>query len=111
MEITTTEYKRCTVLKTNGRVDGSNAPELREAFRMITDGGDYNIVFDMTDIHFMASAGWWVLIDTQKSCKQSNRGELVLASVDKGIMDSLKIVGMDGYFKTFPDALSAVGSF
>ena len=111
MEITTTEYKRCTVLKTNGRVDGSNAPELREAFQKIIDSGDYNIVFDMTDVNFMASAGWWVLIDTQKSCKQSNRGELVLAEVDKGIMDSLRIVGMDGYFKTFGDVTSAVGSF
>ena len=111
MEITTTEYKRCTVLKTSGRVDGSNAPELREAFQHITDSGDFNIVLDMTDIHFRDSAGWWVLIDTQKTCKQSNRGELVLTNIDKGIMDSLKIVGMDGYFKTFDDVTSAVGSF
>lgn len=111
MEITTTEYKRCTVLKTSGRVDGSNAPELREAFRTITESGDHNIVFDMTEVHFMASAGWWVLIDTQKTCKQATRGELVLSNVDKGIMDSLKIVGMDGYFKTFDDVTSAVGSF
>jgi anti-anti-sigma factor len=111
MEITTTDYKRCTVLKTSGRVDGSNAPELREAFQKITEGGNYNIVFDMTDVNFMASAGWWVLIDTQKFCKQANRGELVLANVDKGIMDSLKIVGMDGYFKTFNDITSAVGGF
>ena len=111
MEITTTEYKRCTALKTSGRVDGSNAPELRDAFLKITETGDFNIVFDMENVNFMASAGWWVLIDVQKTCRQSNRGELVLANVDKGIMDSLKIVGMDGYFKTFDDVTSAVGSF
>ena len=111
MEITTSEFKRCSVLKTNGRVDGSNASELREAFRKLTEAGIYNIVFDMTEVNFMASAGWWVLIDTQKTCKQPTRGELVLACVDKGIMDSLRIVGMDGYFKTFDDITSAVGSF
>ena len=111
MEITTSEFKRCSVLKTSGRVDGSNASELREAFRKLTETGIYNIVFDMTEVNFMASAGWWVLIDTQKTCKQPTRGELVLACVDKGIMDSLRIVGMDGYFKTFDDITSAVGSF
>lgn len=111
MDITTTEYKRCTVLKTSGRVDGSNAPELREAFQKVCDSGNYNIVFNMEEVNFMASAGWWVLIDTQKFCKQGNRGELVLAYVDKGIMDSLRIVGMDGYFKTFNDLTSAVGHF
>lgn len=111
MEIKTTEYKRCTVVKTSGRIDGSNAPELREVFKNLTDAGVYNIVFDMSDVHFMASAGWWVLIDTQKTCKQNNRGELALACVHPGIMDSLKIVGMDQYFKIYDDLTSAVGSF
>jgi anti-anti-sigma factor len=58
----------------------------------------------------MASAGWWVLIDIQKSCKPKG-GEIVLACVDKGIRDSLKLVGMDTYFKAFDDVLTAVGSF
>jgi anti-sigma B factor antagonist len=111
MDITTTEYKRCTVVKTSGRIDGSNAPDLREAFRKLTDSGMYNIIFDMAEVNFMASAGWWVLIDTQKACKQNNRGELALASVDPGIIDSLKIVGMDQYFHIFADITSAVGSY
>jgi anti-anti-sigma factor len=68
-----------------------------------------NIVFDMTDVNFMASAGWWVLIDTQKTCKPS--GELVLANIDQGIKDSLNLVGMGSYFKTFEDVTSAVGYF
>jgi anti-anti-sigma factor len=111
MNITTTDFKRCSVIKTSGRIDGSNAPDLREEFKQLTDAGNYNIVFDMTDVNFMASAGWWVLIDTQKVCKQNNRGELVLACVDPGIVESLKIVGMDQYFKIFDDITSAVGSF
>ncbi len=111
MEIITTPYKRCVVLKTSGRIDGSNAPELSKAFKEITDSGTYNIVFDMTGVNFMASAGWWVLIDTQKTCKQHSRGEIVLAQVDSGIKDSLKLVGMDNYFKTYDDVTTAVGNF
>lgn len=109
MDILHTEHKRCTVIKTNGRIDGSNAPDLGKALKEIMEKGVYNIVFDMTEVNFMASAGWWVLIDTQKNCKP--RGEVVLACVDKSIQDSLNLVGMGTYFKMFPDLISAVGSF
>lgn len=111
MDISIAHHKHCSVVKTSGRIDGSNAPELSKVFKELVDEGIYKIVFDMTDITFMASAGWWVLIDTQKNCKQLNRGELVLATVEKGIQDSLNLVGMGSYFKTFDDLVSAVGSF
>jgi len=109
MDIQTTEFKRCTVIKTSGRIDGSNAPQLSQSLKAIIAKGINNIIFDMSDVNFMASAGWWVLIDTQKTCKPS--GELVLAQVDKGIKDSLNLVGMGSYFNIFDDVTSAVGSF
>jgi anti-sigma B factor antagonist len=111
MEITTTAFKRCVVIKTSGRIDGSNAPELRTALKELTEDGQFNIVLDMSEINFMASAGWWVLIDIQKTCQHLNRGELVMACVAKSIKDSLSLVGMLSYFKIFDDITSAVGSF
>ncbi len=109
MNIETTDFKRCSLVKTSGRIDGSNAPLLAQALKGITSRGVNNIVFDMSEINFVASAGWWVLIDTQKTCKPS--GELVLVRVDKGIKDSLNLVGMGSYFRTFDDITSAVGHF
>ena len=109
MDIQTTEFKRCTVVKTSGRVDGSNAPQLSQALKAVMSKGMYNIIFDMSEVNFVASAGWWVLIDTQKTCKPS--GELVLVKVDKSIKDSLNLVGMGSYFCIFDDITSAVGSF
>ena len=109
MDIQTTEFKRCTLIKTSGRVDGSNAQELAQALKSVTAKGMYNIVFDMTEVNFVASAGWWVLIDTQKTCKPS--GELVLVKVNKSILDSLNLVGMGSYFCIFDDVTTAVGSF
>lgn len=109
MEIQTTKFKRCTVVKTSGRVDGSNAPQLAQALKAITSKGVSNIIFDMTEVNFVASAGWWVLIDTQKTCKPT--GELVLVNVDKGIKDSLNLVGMGSYFRSFDDLTAAVGAF
>ena len=109
MEFQTTEHKRCTVIKTSGRVDGSTAPELEKALKEITDKGVYHIVFDMADVTFVSSRGWWALIGTQKVCKP--RGELVLVSVEKLIRESLNLVGMDTYFKIYDDVTTAVGSF
>ena len=109
MDIQVTEFKRCTVVKTKGRIDGSNAQELAKSLKNLTGKGTYNIIFDMSEVNFVASAGWWVLIDTQKTCKPS--GELVLVKVEKGIQDSLNLVGMGTYFCIFEDITSAVGSF
>ena len=109
MEIQTTAFKRCTVVKTSDRIDGSNAQELASALKAVTSKGVSNIIFDMSDVIFVASAGWWVLIDTQKTCKPN--GELVLVKIEKGIKDSLNLVGMGSYFRTYEDVTSAVGDF
>jgi anti-anti-sigma factor len=109
MDIQTTDFKRCTVVKTSGRIDGSNAQELAQALKGVLAKGIYNIVFDMSEVNFVASAGWWVLIDTQKTCKPS--GEVVLVKVEKGIQDSLNLVGMGSYFCIYDDITTAVGSF
>jgi anti-anti-sigma factor len=109
MDIQINDLKRCTVVKTNGRIDGSNAQELAKALKAVTAKNVYNIVFDMSEVNFVASAGWWVLIDTQKTCKPN--GEVVLVQVEKGIRDSLNLVGMGSYFTIFEDLTTAVGSF
>ncbi len=111
MNFTTTTYQRSEVLKPSGRIDGSTAPELEAALKAITDAGQHKIVFDMCEINFLSSAGWWVMIGTQKECKKLNRGELVLVNVEKTIRASLVLVGMEEYFKIFDDMTTAVGSF
>jgi anti-sigma B factor antagonist len=111
MEVTTTHYKRCDLVKADGRIDSSTAPKLEESLKSITDAGRYKIVFDMTDVNFMSSKGWWVLIDTQKTCKRYKRGELILAMVQDNIRESLNLVGMGDYFKIYDDVTAAVGSF
>ena len=77
MEINTTEYNRCDVVKMAGRVDTYTAPKLQETMDALIDKGRYNLVFDMSDVDFLSSKGLWVLTETQKSTKK-HRGKLVL---------------------------------
>jgi anti-sigma B factor antagonist len=111
MDATITEFKRCTLVKVDGRVDGSNAHEFHDVLKGINGRGVFKVVLDMENIDFMSSRGWWVLVQTQKNCKRYNRGELVLAKIQKQIRDSLDLVGLDTYFKIFDDTTSAVGLF
>lgn len=111
MDIETTDYKRCSLVKAQGRVDGLTAPKLEETLNSIIDQGTYKIVFDMDGVDFMSSAGWWVLIEAQKKCKRYNRGEVILANVKDRIRSSLDLVGMGTYFNIFDDVTAAVGQF
>lgn len=111
MQYTITPHKRCTIITVTGRVDGSTSPKLEEGLHEITISGTYNIVVDMSEVDFMSSAGWWVLIETQKECKKGGRGETVLVGVSDQIRTSLNLVGMDTYFKMFKEQTEAVGSF
>lgn len=111
MSITTIEYKRCRVVKMVGRIDSSNGDDLHAVFQALQEDGHFKLIFDMADVDFMSSKGWWVLIETQKACKRYNRGELILASVQQKIQTSLDLVGMSDYFSVVDDVVSAVGSF
>jgi len=110
MDITTTQYNRCDVVKMTGRVDTYTAPKLQETMDAIVESGKHNIVFDMSEVDFLSSKGLWVLTETQKKCKKQ-RGKLVLVNTDEKIRKSFDLVGMGDYFDVFDDLTAAVGSF
>ena len=111
MEITTTVYKRCDLIKASGRINSQTAPQLAEAMKALTDQERFKIVLDMTDVDFVSSAGLRIMIDVQKRCKRWNRGELVLACVPQRIHETLDLAGFVPLFSFYDNVVDAVGSF
>jgi anti-sigma B factor antagonist len=111
MEVITTEYKHCDLVKANGRIDSATASQLAEALDAITNAGRYKIALDLSEVEFMSSAGLRVLISTQKTCKRYNRGEIVLAVVPERIYEALDLAGFVPLFNFYDNVLDAVGSF
>lgn len=111
MEVTTEQFKRCDLVKATGRIDSKTAPQLANAFESITEDNRFKIVFDMSGVEFLSSAGLRVLINVQKACKRWNRGELVLANVSQRIQETLDLAGFVPLFRFSDDVLEAVGSF
>ena len=111
MELTSEQLKRCDLVKVAGRIDSQTAPQLAEALSTIIEAGRFRIVFDMSEVDFISSAGLRVLIDVQKTCKRWNRGQLVLAAVPERIYETLDLTGFVPLFNIFDAVLHAVGSF
>ena len=111
MDIMTKQYRRCDLVKVKGRIDSQTAQGLKDTFNAITDAGRFRIVFDMSEVSFISSIGIWVLLDTQKTCKRYNRGELVIACVNEKIRYTLDLAGLIHFFRIHDDVLEAVGSY
>jgi anti-sigma B factor antagonist len=111
MEVTTKQFKRSDLVEATGRVDSQTAPQLAEAIDAIIEAGRFRIVFDMSGVEFLSSAGLRVLINVQKTCKRWNRGELVLANVPDLIKETLDLAGFVPLFRFSDDVVEAVGSF
>lgn len=111
LEVTTKQFKRCDLVKATGRVDSYSAPQLADAFDAITEAGRFKIVFDMSGVDYISSAGLRVMISTQKACKRWNRGEIVLAGVPEQVYGALSLAGFVPLFKIFDGVPEAVGSF
>ncbi len=111
MEITTQQFKHCDVLSISGKVDSFTAPDLTKAIEALNRAGRFRIVLDMNKLEYMSSAGFRALLLGQRNCKRYNRGEIVLASVPKRIMDALELTGFTPLFKIFDEITPAVGNF
>jgi len=104
-------FKHCSVIEIQGRVDSSTAPQLTKTLNKVTDDGHFKLVLDMSGLEYMSSAGFRALLAAQRNCKRYNRGEVALASVPPRIQEALELAGFTELFKTYDDALAAVGSF
>lgn len=111
LEVTTNQFKRCDLVNAGGRIDSSTAPQLADAFNAINEAGRFKIVFDMSGVDYISSAGLRVMINVQKTCKRWNRGEMVLTRVPERIYGALNLAGFVPLFNIYDDVAEAVGSF
>ncbi|MEE0982267.1 MAG: STAS domain-containing protein [Acutalibacteraceae bacterium] len=90
MTITIDKNNEATVLKIEGRLDTTTAPELENA---INGEGDAlkNLVLDFEKVNYISSAGLRVLLTAQK--KMNVQGSMELINVSEDVMDILEMTG------------------
>jgi anti-sigma B factor antagonist len=111
MEIVSAQYKHCDLISIKGRVDSATSPQMAAAINAVTEAERFKIVLDMSGIDFISSAGLRVMVNSQKTCKRYNRGEIVLAAIPEKVYSALDLAGFIPLFKIYKDVTTAVGSF
>lgn len=111
MEVDIKEYKHCVLITLKGRVDSATAPELERKMDDLLQRGRFKMVVDMSGVEYMSSAGFRVLLSTQRSCRRYHRGEVVLAMVPQRVLEALDLAGFTRVFKIFDNLPDAIGYF
>ena len=79
-----------TVLKLEGRLDTATAPELEKCIEESLDQIN-ELVFDLTDLEYISSAGLRVILKAQKI--MNGKGGMKVINVNESIMDVFEITG------------------
>ena len=90
MNINIEKENGTTIIKIEGRLDTTTAPELEKA---INDEGNAlkNLVLDFKGVDYISSAGLRVLLTAQK--KMNVQGHMELVSVSEAVMDIFEMTG------------------
>ncbi|HZK16860.1 MAG TPA: STAS domain-containing protein [Anaerolineaceae bacterium] len=109
MDFQVSDYKRCKVVKTAGRIDSATAPEVE---KILTDliQGKKTIVIDMSEVTFVSSAGWWAIIRAYKELQKGSGGEIVLAGLNENVRSSMELIGILPYFPTYDNLVEAIAN-
>ncbi len=102
MDITSHAYnEQITLIEVTGAIDGSSAPQLRTAITEACATGQH-LLLDMSQVHFMSSAGLRVMLLLHRQLQQSD-ARVVLVGMLEPIYDAMEATGFLKYFETAPD--------
>lgn len=80
------------VVNIKGRLDATTAPELDKYMGDVIDQGSLKIVFNLTDLEYVSSAGLRIFLVVAKKLKGLS-GELSLAGLTGNIKEVVEISG------------------
>ena len=90
MNINIEKENGVTILKVEGRLDTTSAPELEKAIN--DEGAELkNLVLDFKGVDYISSAGLRVLLTAQK--KMNVQGNMELTNVSEAAMDIFEMTG------------------
>jgi anti-sigma B factor antagonist len=106
-EMAETDRGGVPVVKVQGEVDVSTAPELRERLLAIAEEGKPVVIVDLSDVSFIDSTALGVLVSALKRFR-SGGGDLKLVVTEPHIVKVLEITGLTEVFEIYARSEEAV---
>ena len=115
LDINVTEERGVSILHLNGPVDANTQKDLESKAEEVITGGAESIVFDMTEVSFLASAGLRALNVIAGKFDGDNLkakfAHIKLLNPSDDLRRVLKTLGFDDYIDVYDDLDQAINSF
>ena len=110
MDIKVSENGKVNILQLKGRLDLSNAGELKETVTTLL-GQDKNLMhFNMREVDFINSSGLGALVSMMKDIRL-NKGRLTLSDLAPYVHEIFDITQLSNVFEIYSNEEEAIGSF
>jgi serine/threonine-protein kinase RsbW len=106
--IDTTNMMR--IMKLNGQIDSAASDELEKVFSQNLDQGHRLLILDMSGVGYISSRGLRMLVAAWKRARDA-KGDLVLAGLQPGVGEVIKLLGFDLVFTVFESLDAATAHY
>jgi anti-anti-sigma factor len=100
-----------TIATVMGNVDPVTSKDLQNDLTAQLQQGHFKIIADFSQVTYMSSAGFRVLLGVLKECR-AKQGDFVIAAAQKNIIQLLEMSGFTNFLKVYasiPDAVAKMG--
>lgn len=95
------------VLKPAGRLDSSNSSEFERVLIETLGTGQNKLIFDLTDLDYISSAGLRVILLAGKKMRET-KGYIALSGLHANVHDIFHMSGFHNIFNIYPDLQDAI---
>lgn len=110
MDVKAAQQGTVTIVTVSGSVDPVTSRDLQNDLTGLMAQGRAKIVADFSQVTYMSSAGFRVLLGTLKECRAKG-GDFVIAAPQKNITQLIEMSGFTSFLKIFPNVQDAVSKF
>ena len=110
MEIQSEQIQHTLTISLTGSFDALTADQVEKYVGARLDGGQQQVILDLSQVDFMSSAGIRVLLDMTKKGRGMG-GDLRLAAAQPGVQRTLDLSGLVRVIKVYASLEEAVDSY
>lgn len=92
MEITQKEENGIVSISIEGRLDADSSPEAETVVKDALAGQTTRVLFDLSELEYLSSAGLRVLLSAAKEMRRRN-GKIVLCSLNEFVKEIFEVSG------------------
>ncbi len=104
------ENKDIVVVKLSGYIDQTNSYELERLIKEIKDSKKYKIIFDCSEIVYISSAGWGIIVGEVKGLREKG-GDIKITNMNPEVYEVFQMLEFYHILEDFGSVEEAVASF